>query len=106
MASSLDFLEIHILRPIESELSYLWVPQVIYMHIKDCEALSFFGIFSITMYPSSTPSPHHHHSVVHVHESFFLFARSVHPLTSHPKLLACSISMSVSLFCLLVQSVH
>ena len=52
--------------------------------------------------------PRNHHTVVHVHESFFLFAPSLHPLTSLPyqQLSFCTLSMSLSLFCLLVQFVH
>lgn len=52
----------------------------------------FSCIFSITIYPLSTlfhlhppprpPPPHTHHATVHVHESFFFSARSLHPLTS------------------------
>ena len=44
--------------------------------------LYFFHYHLVPLFP--TP-PSSHHTVVHVHESFFLFAQSLHPLTSpHP----------------------
>ena len=52
------------------------------------------------------PSPSSHHTVVHVHNSFFLFAQSLHPLTPPPLAVICSPSMSQSLFCLFIQFVH
>ena len=44
--------------------------------------------------------------VVHVCESFFLFAQSLPPHLPPPFLPSCSLSMSLSLFCLLVQFVY
>ena len=44
----------------------------------------FNCIFPITYSPLMPPLPSNHHTVVHVHESFFLFAQSLHPLTSTP----------------------
>ena len=49
---------------------------------------------------------HNHQTAVHVHESFFLFAQSFHPLPSLPQWSSCSLSMSMSLYWLLVQFVH
>ena len=58
--------------------------------------------FSIIFYPPYTlfylhspSSPCNHHTVVHVHESFFFFAWSIYALASIPKLSACSLSMSL-----------
>ena len=34
--------------------------------------------------PLYSPPPYNHHTVVHVHESFLLFAQSLQPLTSPP----------------------
>ena len=61
--------------------------------------------FSVTIDPLYTSCPNNPHTVVHVHESFFFFVRSLHLLTLH-ELSPCSLSMSLSLFCLLVQFVH
>ena len=57
--------------------------------------------------PPPTTFPHNPHTVVHVHESFFLFNRSLHPLNHPPpELSACSLPKSTSLFCVLVSFVH
>ena len=54
--------------------------------------------------PLYTPRPTNHHTVVHVHESFFLFAHSLHPLTFCPT--SCHLfSIYESVFVLLVSSV-
>ena len=59
-------------------------------------------IFSITVYPSYA-TPDHHHTVVHGPSSLWLDPSTPIP---PPELSACSLSMSLSLCCLLVQSVH
>ena len=49
----------------------------------------FFIIFFPLPFSSLMPTPpHNHHTVVHVHESFFLFAQSLYPypLSCHPAL--------------------
>ena len=51
------------------------------------------------------PPPSNHHTVVHIHESFFLFALSLGPLTLPLCVLLLSIYES-SPFSLLVQFVH
>ena len=50
--------------------------------------------------------PHNHHTVVHVHECFFLLVQSLHPLNYPFQLSSCSPFMSLSLFSLLVQFVY
>ena len=65
----------------------------------------FYCIFSLTIYLPSTFHSHNDHTVVHAHESFFLFAQSVHSLTTLPKLSACCPPMSLSLFFFLFKSV-
>ena len=65
--------------------------------------------FSITSWSHYTPIPQNHHTVVHVHEFFFLFTQSFHPLISSlppPEPSACSLSVSLSPFSLLAQFVH
>ena len=52
------------------------------------------------------PPPHNHHTIVHVHESFSLFAQSLRPLPPPQLAVICSPSMSLSLFCLWVQCAH
>ena len=52
------------------------------------------------------PLPSNHHTVAHVHEPFFLFAQSLHLLTMPPTSCHLFSSMSLSLFCLLIQFVH
>ena len=54
-----------------------------------------------TPLPPPTQSPH----CIHVYEFFFLFARSHHPLTA-PTRTVSLLSMSLFLFCLLVQFFH
>ena len=51
------------------------------------------------------PSPSNHHTVVHVHESFFPFC-SIPPPPNQPPGVMCSPPVSLSLFSLLVQFVH
>ena len=49
--------------------------------------LIFIVFFSSPFSPFILPTPSNHHTVVHVHESFFLFARLLHPAPScHPAL--------------------
>ena len=63
--------------------------------------LHFFHYHLVPLYP---PPRHNHHTVVHVHESFFLFALPLHSLTSpHLAVILLSICESVSIF--LVSSV-
>ena len=64
---------------------------------------SFYYNVSITTYPSYTPCPCNYHTFVYVHESFSCL---LYPLTFPLQLSACSLSMSLSLFCLLGQFVH
>ena len=61
----------------------------------------FIPLPFIPLKPSST-TPRNHHIVVHIHEPFFFFL-DPHPL---PELSVCSLSMNLSLICLLVQFVH
>ena len=60
----------------------------------------FFHYHWVTLYP---PPPGNHHTVVHVCESFFLFAQFLHPLAPPPLAVICSPSMNLSV--LLVSSV-
>ena len=63
--------------------------------------LIFLYFFHYHLVPLCLPPPSNHHLVVH--ESFFPFTQSFHPLTSPaPKLSSCSPSMSLSPFSLLV----
>ena len=64
----------------------------------------FFFYYHVS--PLYSPNPCNHHAVVHVHESFSYFAQSLHILTPPPELSTCSLSMILSLFCLLVQFIH
>ena len=66
--------------------------------------LILIAFFPLPFSPLIPLSSSNHHTVVHVHESFFLFAQSLHLQPSPlPQLSSCSPSMSVSIFCLLVQ---
>ena len=71
---------------------------------------NYFIIFIVfsnyCLSPFYPPIPHSHHTVAHVHESFFFFAQSLHPQTHTTKLSSCSPSMRLSLLCLLVQFSH
>ena len=68
---------------------------------------NLYCIFSLPFRPFIPPSPSsNHYTVVHVLESFFLFAQSLHTLNSSQLAVICFPSMSLSLFCLLVQFVH
>ena len=40
--------------------------------------------FPLPFSPLTPPPPSNHHTVVHVHESFFLFAQSLHPHSPPP----------------------
>ena len=56
--------------------------------------LIFYCIFPLPFKPLVLPSPCIHHTVVHVHESFFLFAGSLHPQPPHtPQKLSLSLSL-------------
>ena len=44
-----------------------------YLLISQRLVFNFYYIFSITIYPPYLPPLPHHHTIVHVHESFFLF---------------------------------
>ena len=46
--------------------------------------LVFIVFFPLPFTPLTPPPPSNHHTVVHVHESFFLFSSIPLPLTSHP----------------------
>ena len=46
--------------------------------------------FSYHLVPLCPPLPSSHHTVIHVHESFFFFVQSLHPLTSLPLAVICS----------------
>ena len=65
---------------------------------------NLYCIFSvIRLVPLYLPLPSNHHTVVHAHESFFLFAQLLYSLLSPLNLSSCSPSMSLSIF--LVSSV-
>ena len=65
----------------------------------------FYCIFSITsLVPIYSPPLHNHHTVVHVHESFFLFAKSLLPQPP-PPLADILLSIYESVSILLVISV-
>ena len=66
--------------------------------------LIFILLFLLPFSPLIPLSPSNHRTVVHVHESFFLFC-SIPPPPPH-QLSSCSPSMSPSAFSLLVQFVH
>ena len=69
---------------------------------------------SVSLHPSPfTPplpssSPHNHHTVVCVPEFFFFLSQSLHPTppVSQPLTSVSLLSMSLSLFCLLLHFVH
>ena len=70
--------------------------------------LSPYILFHLQPLP---PTPHDHHTVVCVHESFFFFTLSLHlprtlPLSAQSCQPALSLSINLSLFCLLVQAVY
>ena len=72
--------------------------------IKKCHFsfIVFFPLPFISLIsPSPTPTPSNHHTLVH--ESFFLFAQSLHLLPSPP--LSCHPALYESVFILLVSSV-
>ena len=62
----------------------------------------FIIFFPLPFCPLISLPPSNHHTIVHVHESFFFFAQSFHTLTSPQLAVICSPSVSLSLFCLLV----
>ena len=64
----------------------------------------FFFYHLIPLCPSHPCN--HHHTVVHVHESFFYFAWFLHPVTTPPRAISLLSICESSLFCLLVQFVH
>ena len=66
---------------------------------------NFDCMFSITIY-SLQPSLYcNYHTIVHVHEFFFLFAQPLHPLMP-PPIAVILLSISLSLFGLLLLFVH
>ena len=77
------------------------------------DELPILGLFLLSFLPHyhlvplyPTP-PSNHHNIFHAHESFFLFAQFLQSPNLLPALaVICSPSMSLSLFCLLVQLVH
>ena len=82
-------------------------------YTQTCTFLSFLKFnlycicFPLPFTPLMPPPFSNHHTVVHVHESFFLFAQSLLLLPLHPhQLLSSCPSMSLSPFSLLVQFVH
>ena len=89
-----------------------FVPEPVSNTLFSLTSLFFYLIlivsFPLPFSPLLRLLPSNHHTVVHVYEFplFFLFAQSLHPLNSPSKLSSCSLSMSLSLFCLLVQFVH
>ena len=61
--------------------------------------LPFYCIFfHYLLSPLYSPSPCNYYTVVHVHESFFLFAQSLYPLTCLPRVVSL-LSMYLSVFC-------
>ena len=62
--------------------------------------LIFIVFFHLVFSPLMPLPPSNHHTVAHVHESFFFFAQSLHPLTSLPQDIICCPSMSLSQLCL------
>ena len=82
--------------------------QLAYCHwYRLCLYFLIYNLYSIFhLVPLYLPPPSNHHTVVHVHESFFLFAQSLHPLTSHPlAVILLSIYESVPIF-LVVEFIH
>ena len=77
-----------------------------YFWYKIISSSLFYCMFPLPFSPLTLPLPCNHHTVVHVHESFFLFAQSLHSLNAPSQLSPCSPSIGLSLFCLLVQFVH
>ena len=61
--------------------------------------LYFFQYHLVLLY---SPLPCNYNTVANVHESFFLFVQSLHPLTS-PSLAVALLSINLSLFCIVIQ---
>ena len=84
-------------------MSYIYVQ--VYIHIHIHVYINLYCIFfHYHLVPLYSPSPRNHHTVVHVHESFFLFTESRHPLKS-PTFSCHSLSTYESISILLVSSV-
>ena len=71
-------------------LSFFWLceeAQCVYLclHLGRKPNLIFIVFLPLPFSPLILPSPSSHHTLVHVPESFFLFAQSLHPLTSLPQ---------------------
>ena len=60
--------------------------------------LKLYCIFPLPLVPLYAPSPSNHHTVVHVHESFFLFAQSFHPLRCEVRVLIHFFGICLSCF--------
>ena len=60
----------------------------------------FIVFFPLPFSPFILPPTSNHHTVVHVHESFFLFAQSLHPSPRH----SCQPVLYESVSILLVSS--
>ena len=91
----------------KSPISPRWV-FVFHLHVHILAFKKCFNcIFPLLFNPLiSTPS-FSHHTVVHVHEPFVLFAQSFHPLKSPASIgVIWSLSMNLSLLSLLAQFVH
>ena len=61
--------------------------------------------FHYHLVPAIPPSPSNHHTVVHVQESFFVFAQSLYPLTQSHTLAVILLSIYESVPIFLVSSV-
>ena len=78
---------------------------IIYLFNLYCIFLVFIVFFSCYhLVPLYFPSPSNHH-IVDCDESFFLFAQSLHPLTSPPPLAVILLSIYESVFNFLISSV-
>ena len=81
---------------------HLWIYRILFIH--SIFYLIFSVLFPLPFSPHIPLPPGNDHTVVHVHESFLLFAQSLLPLTSPPPaVILLSIYESVSIF--LVSSV-
>ena len=84
----------------------LLFPYLVLLEKKQVINVSFIYLFFIVYFPLpfsplGPPSPCNHHTGVHVHESFFLSAQSLHPSSRGPAL-----NLWACLFCLLVLFIY